>query len=399
MIGQRGLATGQYGLTTSHFRVSLLGSYIPGAGLSWQDPKPYIAATAPHLLTDNQHYRDNALFLFAWQEIQRRPFFYLVRLFSFPLTEILDSERKVAYWSLAHPDALPDVYSLQIKFFMTRAVSYFNIFTHITATLFIFSVFYLFLVKRYHTVVVFLLLTMLAKIALHAILVAQARFFLASTAIAFLVIGVMATDILNVIKSGLDRKKTLLLSLIFVAAIAGYFTLNKAQEAGVRFVTKHDVVPQYNYRFQIQVKDTTFTCSMREGRLRSYYLGTPLPDNEGVINISLLNADPSVGEKAELVCSSENDVALSNIRLSVSDYYEHGGYPNRLQQVLYINNEKVLDHDMAAEPWHGYHDFDLLPSGDGKVSFRFSIIAGEAEQGWNWGAVSYTVLKFSEAQP
>ena len=379
LIVYRGTATGHYTLSTSHAGEAMLGSYVPGAGKTWTDPKPYLAATAPQLLYQGKLSQKDALSI-VWQEVRQRPVFHGMRLLSLPAYEIVFFDENLAYWSITRPDVLPTE-DYKVNYFVTNVRSNLKYFSMVPHFLFFFAIVFASLRKKKVHVVAFLLLIMLMKIFIHVIIVSQARFFLTSIALEFLVIGVVLDDIFA-------EKEKLSIGIAILLTSISCFLLASSVLGARKYISTHDIVSQYHYRFPLEIGNMKFDCEMNDGLLFSFYPG----EERATFRVGFLNAEPSQGEKVEVRCMASN--ISTTIHMNIPDYYKPGGLPDRIKQVLYINEKEVFYYDIADDAWSGVHGFTLTPTPQGTLSFSFQLIAVNPDPGLQWGgSVSQTTLE------
>lgn len=381
LILYRGTATGNYTLTTSHFGEAMLGSYVPGSGKSWADPKPYLAANAPHLLYQNQGKlsQKDAISL-VWQEIQDRPVFHIIRVISLPASDILSLEGSLAYWSLTNSEFLSGDY--KNPFFINEIIpklKYFSLFSHF---LFGYSIIFVLLKKKDAWPAIFLFLILLLKVIVHAFIVSQSRFYLMSIALEFLVIGVVADSIFSEKKQQLIKLSLFLTCACFIFLASFIFFADK-------YISTHDEIPQYSYSFPIYIGNTTFDCEMDEGLLFAIYFG----QEKARIHVKFPDAEPRPGEKVEVRCKASG--ILTNMSLNIYDYYQSGDLPDRIKQVLYVNEKKIFVHDIADKTWSGANRIELEPTPQGTLSFSFQLVAIHPDPGLQWGGnASQTTIEF-----
>src|SRR5215211_7902342 len=102
LIFQRGLATGSYTLSSPHTGKAILGAYIPGAGMGWIDPIPYVKSTYPALMKEGDSDSELAKVALGitWHEFVNRPVFHTVRIFGSTLTNLFEMDNQLAWWSV-----------------------------------------------------------------------------------------------------------------------------------------------------------------------------------------------------------------------------------------------------------------------------------------------------------
>jgi hypothetical protein len=195
IAGQRGIATSRFTLMTEHGGQSVLGAYVPGAGLNyWTDPSPYVASIDPSLLKDKKKLRKESYRL-ALKEALRRPKFHLIRIVSAVLNCLGHPDRSNFYWSLDGLNVLPPDYKHRSDLFIQRASPILNISMIMLHTLFLASI-VLGVYKRNWPILA-LTATVFLKILIHAVTVAQPRYFMPAIALEWLVIALSIDDAMS----------------------------------------------------------------------------------------------------------------------------------------------------------------------------------------------------------
>jgi hypothetical protein len=192
---QRGVGSGRFTLTTEHGGKSMLGAYVPGAGLNyWADPDPYVASIDPGLLKDKERLQKE-YYRLALKEALRRPKFHLIRIVSAVLNCFGHPDRSNFYWSLNALNVLPPEYKHRSDLFIQRASPVLNICMVVIHTLFLASCFSGLIRRRWAILVI--ASTVFLKMFIHALLVAQPRYFMPAIALEWLAIAIWIDDVLN----------------------------------------------------------------------------------------------------------------------------------------------------------------------------------------------------------
>ena len=231
IAGQRAVATKQFTLITEHSGKSVLGAYVPGAGLDyWTDPSPYIASVDPSLLKDKERLRKESYRL-ALKEALRRPEFHLIRIVSAVLNCFGHPDASNLYWSLSASNVLPLDYKQRVGLVMRRILPSLNICTVIMHTLFVASCFSG-LIRRKWSILVIASAVFL-KMFIHAMIVAQPRYFMPAIALELLAIALWIDDVLN--SREIAQSVAITLGAVIVAFLLAILSL-KAQA----YVLTHD---------------------------------------------------------------------------------------------------------------------------------------------------------------
>ena len=260
------LATGTFRITPSHVGGTILGAYVPGAGLDyWADPKPFVAAVEPALLEQGQSAINRGEVRIAWAEFWRRPQFHAIRILAGTLNGLLRNDAGLLYWSMTGPGVLPEEARIPSERLLHRLQPMLWLAPQVGAALFIFS---LGILAAYRFRVAQLATPLLGaigiKLAIHGIAVAQPRYYIPAIALGMLLIGICLDTLLS---RGLGRVAT----VSAAAALFGVLGLNVALTTAERYVQRHDQIPQMAYRFPLRTGAVRFHCVMNRGRLLSLY--------------------------------------------------------------------------------------------------------------------------------
>ena len=195
MASQRAIVTGRFAITTEHGGKSVLGAYVPGVGTGyWIDPLPFVAAVDRSLANDPQRLNREAFGL-ALKEFERRPLFHIVRMISSSLSSLRNFDRYNFYWSLRREDVLPkESHSLAEGF-----IQKFSLFSGLSLLMlhafFLWALIIGFMMRSRPIGLVSL--TIFLKVAIHAVLVTQARYFVPVIALEALVCGLAVEAVLK----------------------------------------------------------------------------------------------------------------------------------------------------------------------------------------------------------
>ena len=247
IAGQRGIATKRFALTTEHGGKSMLGAYVPGAGLNyWTDPSPYIASIDPALLKDKERLQTESYRL-ALKETLRRPKFHLIRIVSAVLNCFGHPDRSNFYWSLNALNVLPLEYKHRSDLFIQRASPILNICMVVIHTLFLASCFSGLIRGKWSILVI--VSAVFLKMFIHALIVAQPRYFMPAIGLEWLAIALWIDDLLN--SREIAQSVAITLGAVIVIFLLATFSL-KAQA----YILTHDENVQ-------RVSQFTLTETMR----------------------------------------------------------------------------------------------------------------------------------------
>ncbi len=379
----RSLATGHFALTSSHGGLAMLGSYVPGASEDyWADPLPYIASVDPPLLRDRRK-MEAAGFRLAAAEARRRPGFHALRILASVVEFSIHGEDANLYWSLGSPEVLPAGRRARAGALVARAFQALPVEMVALQALFMAS-FLLGAVRRNRAILI-LGIAVLAKIALHALVVAQGRYFLAATALEVLAIALGAWE---AARSRNFRLPAAALALGTLGAAALWIGAPRLDAA----VRKRDRDVQRLYRFPVEGADASrsLDCVVASGRLVSLV--------GGVATLEPFHRDPAPGETAAADCTVVTRDPSLPLAIRIHDGYDPGGRPLRMLQRVLVDGREALSHDLAAEPGTGWLEVPLgASSPNAPKRVRIEIVAVHPEPGAAWGRAASTQFQLVTA--
>jgi len=195
MASQRAIVTGRFAITTEHGGKSVLGAYVPGVGTGyWIDPLPFVAAVDQSLANDPQRLNREAFGL-ALKEFKRRPLFHIVRMISSSLSSLRNFDRYSFYWSLRREDVLPKESHSPAEGFIQKISLFSGLSLLMLHALFLWALVIGFMIRSRPIGLVSL--TIFLKVAIHAVLVTQARYFIPVIALEALGCGLAVEAVLN----------------------------------------------------------------------------------------------------------------------------------------------------------------------------------------------------------
>ncbi len=380
---QRRAATGRFALTSEHGGMAVLGSYVPGATANaWGNPIAYIAAVEPSLLEDPAEMRRQALRL-ALRQALARPAFHAARITAFTLDFAVSAEPSNLFWSLVAPEALPAAERPRAAAFSRVAYDFLHFEMAALLALFLAAL----LLARRSPAVWLLAAAIALKVGIHAVTVAQGRYFLASTALQILVIALGARE-----ASGRRSRRFAAAALAFGGAVAaGVLWIGPRAIARVKAA---DVDPPRTYRFSLSPfprEPRILDCKIERGRL--------VDASETGATLETFDPNPSPGEKAVADCLFRAAVPASPLVIRLLDPYAPGGSPGRMVQRALVDGREVLVHDVAAEPGNGWTEIPLgtLPPGR-RTAIRIELVAVQPDPGIPWGRQATTSFELAHAQ-
>ncbi len=380
---QRRAATGRFALTSEHGGVAVLGSYIPGSTANaWGSPIPYLAAVEPELLESTAELRRRALGL-AVREALARPAFHAARITAFTLDFAVSAEGGNITWSLTGPDVLPPSARPRALALGLPLYNFLHFEMAALLALFLASL----LLARRQPAVWLLAAAVALKVGIHAVTVAQGRYFLAATALQILVIALGARE-----AARLPSRRSVAAALALGGTVAaGPLLLGPAAVAWVRL---RDVDPPRTYRFSLGPapgEPRLLDCKIERGRLANA--------SDTGATLETFDPNPSPGEKAVADCLFRASAPSTPLVLRLLDPYAPGGLPGRMVQRVLVDGREVLVHDIAAEPGSGWTEIPLGAPGPGRrPAVTIELAAVQPDPGLAWGRAAATSFELAYAQ-
>ncbi|HYX26732.1 MAG TPA: hypothetical protein VFC23_21440 [Thermoanaerobaculia bacterium] len=381
LCAQRGLATGRFSLVSEHGGLAMLGAYVPGAAEnSWTDPRPWVASVAPGLLRD-RHTVARAAAGLALREARRRPVFHAARIASAVLRCALAGEAYNLYWSVS-PQVLPPPWQARSALFQGEAARLL-LAAELAAVQALFLAALILGALRRQPAILVLAAAIFLKIAIHAVTVAQGRYFLAATALQILAVVLGLWEARRVV----PRSRLPVSALAAGTAVVVILALLSPRLA--RAVQDRDRDEPRAYRFTLSSpgEEGALDCRLEPGRL------TQLPEHLSA-TIEIFHRDPAPGETATALCALRSATPVP-LALEVSDDYLPGGLPDRVEQRVAIDGVEVFRHDLAAEPGGGWARIPLGPAGPRGRSVRLEVRAVRPEPGAGWGKAASTTFRLA----
>lgn len=343
LAGHRALATGRFALWTEHKGLAVLGSYMPDVGAGyWRAPYAFLAYADPALLDDPARIEQETGRL-AGGELRRRPGFHLLRMLSGVIGCWTSPDGFNLYWSLGDPDALPDGRRPAAAAFRAAArwpLTLWNVLMHAAFVAALVTA-----VRRRHGAIAAIVLTMVLKVAIHALIVTQPRFFVPVVALELLVIG-LAVD-------AWVRRDTLhRASLALVAgalAVVPLFVVSHLLEH--RLLGLDEREPQRSYRFPLHAGPTRLDCRVERGRLWS------LDPHEATLKLT--RSDPAPGDIASAVCALAPGAAPAALALRIHDPWQPGEHSGHILQRVTVDGRTLWTHEIGASPGVGWSEVPL----------------------------------------
>lgn len=378
---QRHAATGRFAVGAEAGSLSLLGAYVPGATENyWTDPSAHIAAVAPELLWDDQRMREAGLAL-TLQEAARRPAFHAARISALTLHFLSAGELDNFYWAIgaealpdpvarerarAHGRSLADLLEFEMGLILGLTIAAVAVGIH-----------------RRNPAILVLTAAVAVKVGLHALIVGQGRYFLASTALQGLILAIAAWEV--------ARRGT---AAYGAAALAAGLTLGAAVAVKapglveeVRSWDREEI--QRSYRFRIASADESawLDCEVDRGLLARLNVDRAI--------LELLRKHPAPGEIAAADCRLGGG---GSVALEIEDAFAPGNRPGRVRQRVTVDGEVLFDHDLGAEPGSGWSKVPLGPAGPEPRPVRIEVVAVDPDPWAAWGTLARTTFRLRTVQ-
>ncbi|MDQ8051007.1 hypothetical protein [Luteibacter sp.] len=385
--GQRQAASGDFALTSRHGGVSLLGSYVPGAGFGWVPYDAYVASRAPELAADPERLRAQAGRM-ALDEIKARPGFHLLRRLGAVVDTATGRDGSLQYWALAAGDPSGAKRSAEKEASASKLAADF-VSPIIASTVLLHALFLAAAYVGFRTrdrALIALFLAVGLKAGIHFVFAVQARFFLVVYVLEAIAIGLALVRLQQLPAL---RRSTAITAVVALAALAlavgslarlgGWVEHQEAQWAR-----------QLKTAFQPNLSRSRIDCQLVGGRVR-------VADGS-TYSFVVGHDDPEPGEFAELRCLVSPGQGESSVVVEVEDKYAPGGFPDRMIQVVTLDGQSLLRHDVAAEAGNGWWSqaISLQP---GQVrDLRIRVEGLRPDKGPAWGSAAETAVRFKAAQ-
>jgi hypothetical protein len=381
IASQRAVATGRFALTTEHGGKSMLGAYVPGAGLNyWTDPSPYIASIDPTLLKDKERLQKESYRL-TLKEALRRPKFHLIRIVSAVLNCFGQPDKSNLYWSLSGPNVLPSEYKQRGDLFMKRISTFLNTYMVVIHTLFLASLFYG--VFRRNGPILVLSVTILLKVLIHAVIVAQPRYAMPVISLELLIIALSLDE-------AIKSKKIAQSVLITAGAAAIIFLLAIASLKARAYILTHDENIQRVSQFSLTdtVGKIWLTCVVERTRLNVL--------TELSARMESLHTNPHPGETASAKCLLTATETLVPLSLQTKDPHVPGGFPEGMIRRGVFDGQEIFRNDLAAQGGSGWFNVPLGLVGKGtQRNFLIEILSVYPGPGYPWTDTSKTEFRLA----
>jgi hypothetical protein len=371
---QRYLATGRFTVLTKHTGTTVLSAYIPGATLNyWADPVAYVASVRPDLVLDRARFQKEALRL-TLDEVRRRPGFHALRIASCLFKFSIDGEKDNLFWSL-----FPEVQLPENQARAAALAAWLGPFLRwemaVILALFLAALFLALQTRNWPILVLSSFVVL--KVVLHAVTMAQGRYFLSVTAVGILI---LALGLWEARRTASRRAAGWSYGLGAVLAAATFLLTTPV----VRYVHSLDTVSQRIYQFALldpKSDRIAIDCRMEKGDLtlleRNRFLFQPF------------EADPPPGKISEAVCAVPPAMP---VRLLIRDGYAPGGLPDRIRQRVELDGVEIWSHDLAAEPGEGWAAVEIDPAA-GDRTLRIQLVAVKPDPGLSWGRAALTEVQ------
>jgi len=331
---QRKQATGAFSIGPGHLGYTLVGTVMPGAtATGWGDPSSYATSVAPEL-TRSRYRLFHETLPIALAEVRRRPGFQLARATAAFLRHPITSGGDNLYWSLTAPGVQGDrtrARALKLALAVQGPLT-------LEAILIqgLFAGALLAGCLRRNVAIISIALAALAKIAIHAALVAVGRFFVPALAMELLVV---ALGVEQALRMSLQARLGLLTAGVLASA-----TMVIGGGRLTAWVRSHDeVAPQRTYRFTLRSWQHrgSLECTVRTGELQR--LGNDMAA------IAPVRPPAGCGVVAAADCLLRGGGPAEALALEVLDDYSGVAGPGTVLQRVAIDGTQVAVRDAAAD--------------------------------------------------
>jgi hypothetical protein len=381
LAGLRWAGSGRFSVGTEHAGLAILGAATPGAGNDyWTFPQIYFAAYAPELEDDWEAMRARAVPL-ALRELAHRPFFHCVRMFAAGVNSVARTDSATVFQAVAAPEAMPPSHRARGAALAERLRRPFGRIPLVVLGLFFAAL--LFGVGPRAPMLV-LASAILLKIAVHAVTVAQPRYFV--------VVGALA--LLGLALAGGERGPAATPMRVACAVFAGFmfaFVVVRLGRGAEAYVLGNE--EQLTYRFTVwnRVRTPRLMCRMARGLLHI---------DAGTATIRLLRPEPLPGDEAAVECSLEGASEETPLALELQDSYAISGRAGRIVLVVTVDGRDVLRHDIGDEPGTPWLQVPLVDEGGHTATtVAVRVQAVKPDRGWEWGKSAVTTLRLVPLRP
>lgn len=368
---QREQATGHFAIGTRHGGQSILGSYVPGVGFGWTQSGAYLAT----LESDKQQrdWRTRAReegYSLVVNEIARRPFFHFSRRLGAMVYTATGADRSLQHWALG---AAAQRSELQ------GAASRLADASQLLLTLSLIVLHALFVASlpmawlRRDPALITIALAVIAKLGIHFLVAAQARFVLTVVPLEIVMVAIAFGDLRT-------RREWIVCAVTLLVAFLALFGAWRALPAWAGWVASREW-PQGTpyYRFELAGAGARAHCEMDHGLLTL---------DDASITLRSVTAEPKPNALlADLHCQIDLPTTAS---LEVGDRYPAGGRPGNIVQEVEVDGVLMLRHDVGAKAWKGWSRVDLPATNGRPIKFRVRVLAVNPARGASWGGTAAT---------
>lgn len=374
--GQRYLATGRFAITSEHAGASLLGSYIPGSGFGWIPFESYVATVAPDL-ADNPDRLAREAGRLVREEVRKRPWFHIKRRIGALVHAATGADGTLAYWSLSSQaqHETRSAGAARLARWMGPWVQAGMILTHA-----LFAAAMLVAMWSRNRPLLILGLAIALKLGIHLVFPSQARFLLAIIPMEAIAAGIA-------IAVAWSNTRAMFAAGLAAAAAGCALTLlaSASREWQAELARSDPPVPMS--RATLRSNHTLTRCRLLSGRL--------VDSSASSVSIMVSHPDPDPGDTARISCRVTSR-SPGILRLEVNDPYAPGGFPDRMRQVVRIDDAVVYQHDIADKAGSGWWGISLPPARDS--GFEVSVEALRPDRGPAWGSAAITRIRLVERQ-
>jgi hypothetical protein len=382
----RWAGSGRFSLGAEHQGMAVLGACTPGAGIGyWTFAQTYFAAFDPDVADDWQEMKRRAGGL-AIREMARRPRFHAIRMVAAGANSLLRTDTGSLHNSIASAEALPPAFQERGQWLAARVTPWLH---GATLALLAATLGALMVAWRVRSYGILLLgLAMFLKVAVHAVTVAQYRYFIVVTAFALLVIALPVEEY-RVRRPG--RRVWLAAG---IGGLLAAFLVVKAAAWSEAWVLRHE--EQLSYRFVLKdpLREGRLNCMVRQGLLTMLYAPSRA-------SMRPFDADGTHGRPTAVAeCQVEaRRRQTDSLVFEFHDSYAGTGLPGQVVQSVHLDGREVVRRDLADASGAGWIAVPLgtiEPAAPRSLTLRVVVEAPQAQS--TWEGVAQTAFHLANAE-
>jgi hypothetical protein len=376
---------------TQHGGISMLGSYVPGAADGWLIPRPFVETAYPEAIKDPELLSRRAVSI-AVHEALRRPFFHSVRMFSVLAAATTRSD--ALHWSMLVEGMLPTGVAQPTEGQTRWMVGVMTI--HILGLHSAFLAVLAIALWQRNLAILVLAVAIGLKVAIHGVLVAVPRYFIATEAIEILVVG-----------SGLALLSPRSWRLAATGSATGIglmLLILAAAEQAKGYVRNHDE-ETIGYHMQLdEHRGGTYAprlhCVVSRGIVTSVSDFTRAGGYDW-LRLWWPKQFPKAGEQIGLTCDVTSWNERSPLEIEITDDCGRWGSRGCIVQQVWIDDVRIDEYDIGDGPFAGWRLISipasaLLPPTTHRL--RIAAVAAHCDRTQVWGNIGGFRLRVKESR-